>query len=60
MVDAEERKALLDEIQDHLYDVRYSMPLANTPMVYALSEKVEGFVFNAYGVPYLSSAKVTK
>jgi ABC-type transport system substrate-binding protein len=41
--DSKKRAAAYGEIQDYLYDVRYSVPLAFTPVTYALSNKVEGF-----------------
>ena len=31
------------KIQDYLCDIRYSVPLAFTPVIYGLSDKVEGF-----------------
>ena len=44
---AEERAALLEEIQDYLYDLKYSMPFAETDSVYGVSDGLQGFEFNA-------------
>jgi peptide/nickel transport system substrate-binding protein len=41
--DNEKRAAAYGAIQDYLYDMRYSIPLAFTPVIYGLSDKVEGF-----------------
>jgi peptide/nickel transport system substrate-binding protein len=41
--DSKKRAAAYGEIQDYLYDVRYTVPFAFTPVIYALSDRVEGF-----------------
>lgn len=43
----EERAALLGEIQDYLYDLKYSMPFAETDSVYGVSDALQGFSFRA-------------
>ncbi len=55
-----ERQAVLNEIQDHLYEIKYCMPLANTPMAYAATDKMEGFEFRGYGVPYFWTVKIAE
>ena len=42
--DGKKRAVAYGEIQDYLYDVRYTVPLAFTPVIYALSNKVEGWL----------------
>lgn len=37
------RAAAYGKIQDYLHDVRYSIPLAFTPVIYGVSDKVKGF-----------------
>lgn len=41
--DAKKRAAAYHAIQDYLYDIRYTVPFAFTPVIYAISNKVEGF-----------------
>lgn len=41
--DKDKRAAAYGAIQDYLMDMRYSIPLAFTPVIYGLSDKVEGF-----------------
>ncbi|MDR1622793.1 MAG: ABC transporter substrate-binding protein [Synergistaceae bacterium] len=41
--DSGKRAAAYEAIQDYLHDMRYSIPLAFTPVIYGLSDKVEGF-----------------
>lgn len=41
--DSKKRAAAYQEIQDYLYDIRYTVPFAFTPVIYALSDKVEGW-----------------
>lgn len=47
LYDKDERAALLEEIQDYLYDLKYSMPFAETDSVYGVSDKLQGFKFQA-------------
>lgn len=47
LYDTKERAALLVEIQDYLYDLKYSMPFAETDSVYGVSDALQGFSFNA-------------
>lgn len=60
LIDSAERLKLVQKIQDYLYDIRYSVPIANTPMVYAVSDKVKGFEFDSFGAPFLQNVTVTK
>ncbi|MDO4799139.1 MAG: ABC transporter substrate-binding protein [Bacillota bacterium] len=39
----EERAKAYTEIQEYLHEIRYSVPLAYTSVIYGLSDKVEGF-----------------
>ncbi|HOX30990.1 MAG TPA: ABC transporter substrate-binding protein [Spirochaetales bacterium] len=41
--DSKKRAGAYAEIQDYLYDARWTVPFAFTPVIYALSDKVEGF-----------------
>ncbi|MDR0654547.1 MAG: ABC transporter substrate-binding protein, partial [Synergistaceae bacterium] len=41
--DNDKRAAAYGAIQDYLNDMRYSIPLAFTPVIYGISDKVEGF-----------------
>lgn len=42
--DAEERAAEYKEIQKYLYDIRYTAPMLYTPVIFGVSDKIEGFV----------------
>lgn len=44
LYDAEERKIEYQKIQQHLYDIHYSVPMLYTPVIFGVSDKVEGFV----------------
>ncbi|HWP68552.1 MAG TPA: ABC transporter substrate-binding protein [Rectinemataceae bacterium] len=44
ILDSKKRAAAYGEIQDYLYDIRYTVPFAFTPVIYALSDKVNGWV----------------
>ena len=44
LYDKDKRAAAYGEIQDYLLDMRYSIPLAFTPVIYGVSDKVSGFV----------------
>jgi len=48
------RAESVNAIADHLYEIRFSYPLMEMPMVYVVSNKMEGFVFN----PVSQSLKV--
>ena len=43
ILDNKKRAAAYGAIQDYLYDIRYTVPFAFTPVIYALSDKVEGW-----------------
>ena len=47
LYDTDERAAMLEEIQDYLYDLKYSMPFAETDSVYGVSDALKGFTFQA-------------
>ena len=40
----EERKVLLGEIQDYLYEKRYSIPFAEADTIFGVSDKIKNFV----------------
>lgn len=42
----EERAEYYGKIQDYLYDIRYTIPLAFTPVIFGVSDNVEGFVID--------------
>ena len=41
-----QRDALLDEISDYLYEIRFSYPFMTMPTIYAVSDNLEGFEFH--------------
>jgi ABC-type transport system substrate-binding protein len=41
--DSKKRAAAYAEIQDYLWDIRYTVPFAFTPVIYGLSDRVEGW-----------------
>ncbi len=41
--DNEKRAEAYEEIQEYLYEIRYTIPLAYTPVIFGVSDKVEGF-----------------
>jgi ABC-type transport system substrate-binding protein len=43
LYDNAKRAAAYEAIQDYLHDMRYSIPRAFTPVIYGLSDNVEGF-----------------
>ena len=40
----DERNALLSDIQDYLYEKRYSIPFAEVDTIYGVSDKLRNFV----------------
>ena len=44
LYDREERKVLLGEIQDYLYEKRYSIPFAEADTIFGVSDKIKNFV----------------
>lgn len=44
LYDAEERKVEYQTIQQYLNDIHYSVPMLYTPVIFGVSDKVEGFV----------------
>lgn len=47
LYNSDERAALLEEIQDYLYDLKFSMPFAETDSVFGMRDTLQGFEFNA-------------
>ena len=43
ILDSKKRAAAYGAIQDYLYDIRFTVPFAFTSVIYALSDKVEGW-----------------
>ena len=46
LYDTDARIKLLGEIQDYLYDLKYSMPFAETDSVVGVRNTLQGFEFN--------------
>ncbi len=46
LYDEKERAEKYGEISDYLYDARWTVPFAVTPVIYGISDKVEGYEFN--------------
>ncbi|MGI6177908.1 MAG: ABC transporter substrate-binding protein [Eubacterium sp.] len=44
--DDPERQNKIDEIYDYLYEQRYTYSIMNMPIIYAVSDKLEGFEFH--------------
>lgn len=44
LLDAEERAAAYGDLQEYMYDIRYTVPMLETPVIFGVSDKVEGFV----------------
>lgn len=44
LYDKDARKTLLSEIQDYIYDIRYSIPFAEVDTIYGMSDKIQNFV----------------
>ena len=42
--DNDKRAEKYGEIQDYLYDIRFTAPLLYTPVIFGVSDKVDGFV----------------
>lgn len=47
LYDAKERAELLEEIQDYLHDLKFSMPFAQTDSVFGVRDTLQGFKFSA-------------
>ncbi len=43
ILDPVERAKAYKDLQEYLYDIRYTVPLLETPVVFGVSEKIEGF-----------------
>jgi peptide/nickel transport system substrate-binding protein len=56
--DSKKRAAAYHEIQDYLYDIRFTVPFAFTPVIYALSDKVEGWDCDPMQQVQMSKIKV--
>ncbi len=57
LYNAEERAAAYNEICDYLWEARWSIPIAFKSTIYAVSDKVEGFEFDAMN--YLKMENIT-
>lgn len=44
ILDTEERAKAYGDLQEYLYDIRFTVPMLETPVVFGVSDKVEGFV----------------
>ncbi|MBR6114431.1 MAG: ABC transporter substrate-binding protein [Oscillospiraceae bacterium] len=44
LLDASERAEAYGALQEYLYDIRFTVPLLETPVVFGVSDNVEGFV----------------
>lgn len=44
ILDTDERAKAYGDLQEYLYDVRFTVPMLETPVVFGVSDKVEGFV----------------
>lgn len=60
ILDGDKRNAFYGEIQDWLYDERYSVPLAYTAAIYGISDKVEGFQFHPSYMTNLSTVRIAE
>jgi ABC-type transport system substrate-binding protein len=58
--DRDKKIAKLHEIEDYIYDMRYSIPFATVPAIYGLSDKIEGFTFYRPGFLKTEEWKVGK
>jgi peptide/nickel transport system substrate-binding protein len=48
--DDAKRKEVLDALQDYLWDIKYTIPLAHTKTIYGISNNVENFVPDPLGL----------
>lgn len=55
--DDEERAAYYGEISDYLYDARWTVPFAVTPVIYGVSDNIEGYEFNLITFNRLETVK---
>jgi peptide/nickel transport system substrate-binding protein len=58
--DDAKRKVVLDELQDYLWDIKYTIPLAHTKTIYGLSNKIGNFVPDPLGLVDWSAVTVTE
>lgn len=58
--DDAEREAVLAELQDHIWDIKYSIPVAHTNTIYGISNKIEGFVADPLAMVDWSLATVSE
>ncbi len=59
-IDPDSRLAAYGEIEDWLYEERYSVPIAYTAGIYGSSDKMEGFSLNWFLVPDLYKLRLKK
>lgn len=43
LLDNDERAAAYGDLQEYLYDIRYTVPMLETEVIFGVSDKVEGF-----------------
>ena len=60
LLDADERADAYGDLQEYLYDIRYTVPLLETAVVFGVSDKVEGFVSDPLQQINLNSIVVYK
>ena len=58
--DNKKRAVAYAEIQDYLHDLRFTVPFANTAVIYALSDKVQGWVCDPMQQVEMSKVSVAK
>ena len=56
--DDAKRQVVLDELQDYIWDIKYSIPVAHTNTIYGISANMEGFVPHPINLVDWSSAVV--
>lgn len=58
--DDAKRKEVLDALQDYIWDIKYTIPLAHTKTIYGVSNNVENFVPDPLGLVDWSQVTVTE
>jgi peptide/nickel transport system substrate-binding protein len=53
-----ERQAVLDDLQDYLWDIKYTIPVAHTNIIFGVSDKVDNFTSHPLGLMELSNMAV--
>jgi len=57
-VDKAEAKKVLDDLQDYIWDIKYTIPLAHTKTIFGISNKVDGFIPDPLGIVDWSTVTV--